>query len=163
MPNYQLLLENENEGDISRVVDNQLQFLIHEGDKSVFDDIPSYLKKNARGVFLWISLIVKALKRKGWTISELEQEARRFPLELVDFYRQMVQRLARNDSTMTDETNRMLIFATFAERPLSVAEFRDVIAVPRDFSAPVHHPVGFLERNRVFHLEDLEARIFQHC
>ena len=53
IPCYQVVLGKENEGGISRAVDTQLQFLIHEGDRSIFEDISSCLKKNARAVFLW--------------------------------------------------------------------------------------------------------------
>lgn len=61
---------------------------------------------------------------------------------------------------MIDEAKRMLSWATFAERPLSIAELRDAIAFQRDCGVLLEDPVSFLESHRVFRLEDLEARVF---
>ena len=77
----------------------------------------------------------------GYTPMAMKKTLEKLPKELEPFYQRIVgDLLARFNSpdperdsdsdTLVQEARRMLTWATFAERPLTIGEFRDAIAIP---------------------------------
>lgn len=83
----------------------------------------------SQGVFLWVKLVVTEL-RKGkmivGTSHELEDAINSLPWGLTGFYARILDGL---DTNAGAETQRMLEWVLFAQRPLSLAEFRHAIAM----------------------------------
>jgi ankyrin repeat protein len=153
-----LILEKKNEPDIKTVIEVKLKLLRKVARDDGFDEtqsaaarpqdakldellnfVASYLESNARGVFMWVEIATRELARhfgKGYTSKGVKKVLKEYPVELVPFYKRIVDdQLARFKKSTTgekslQEARRMLTWTTFAERPLSGAEFRDAFAIP---------------------------------
>jgi Ankyrin repeats (3 copies) len=103
-----------------------------------------YLIEHANGVILWVVLIIKELRSlflEGfWTLREVKQMVSSLPQDLEQCYEEMIARImkAHEKNKLKDrfgkeqlvaKTHMMLTWATFAYRPLTFGEFRDVIAI----------------------------------
>lgn len=103
-----------------------------------------YLTEHANGVILWVVLIMKELRvlflDGFWTLGEIRQMLSSIPQDLEQCYEEMVRRIMKEiergngTSRHTREqcvakTQMMLSWPTFFYRPLSVREFRDIMAI----------------------------------
>lgn len=142
-----LVLEEKNQQSIKSIVDNEISKIIddivkeeEDIDVSVFESIKSYIKTNANGVFLWVSMVLKEAKKlsnDGWTKDDLQQLKSLLPLELMELYQRMTKRLTKLPESRLIEGKRILSTAVFSLRRLTLEETRDAILV---------HPISEVQR-----------------
>jgi ankyrin repeat protein len=148
---FHLVLEKKNEGDIKKFIEIAMSrvqdaYLAQRTAVTAeFTEMVTYatkdLESKARGVFMWVEIVTRELERlvrHGVSAEEFRTKVETLPDELEPFYARIVEDLmARFEVEGTKqftlrirEAQRMLMWVTFAERPLSVEEFRDAIAIP---------------------------------
>ncbi|EXJ92397.1 hypothetical protein A1O3_00947 [Capronia epimyces CBS 606.96] len=154
---FHLILEQKNEEDIKsfiRVKMVRLQKAYRSKHSSsrnnstsmasfedVLRDAADYLAEKARGVFLWVEIVTNELKRcvdTGYIPIAIKKTLHELPEELEEFYERIINDLLarfeekgkRKIDDLVREARQMLTWATFAERPLTVEEFRHAIAIP---------------------------------
>lgn len=98
------------------------------------DFVKDYLVKQASGVILWVVLILGELIRHveagSYTTGEINEKLHSLPTDLGLTYQEIIRRLQRRHSAQDIIQSRlMLIWATFADRPLNLREFRDALAI----------------------------------
>jgi ankyrin repeat protein len=136
-----LVLEEKNRRDIENIVDRDLQRLIKDVtdddqdiSPTVFDGIKWHIIDRADGVFLWVSLVLKEVKTlvaDGFSAEDLKRLHKILPRELEDLYKLIIQRLAESlPEHHIKEGRKLLAWATFSLRPLTVEELQDAIVVP---------------------------------
>jgi hypothetical protein len=88
---------------------------------------------------MWVEIATRELARQfrdGYTPNGVKEVLKAFPDDLDPFYKRIIDhQLGRFGEENTHqvslpEARRMLTWTTFAERPLSVAEFRHAFAIP---------------------------------
>ncbi|KAI1738437.1 hypothetical protein F4680DRAFT_179772 [Xylaria scruposa] len=132
-----------------------------EGNEGVLEYTKKYLIDNAQGVFLWVELVSHELTdlfEMGITMTDLQGTLTRLPNDLELFYQLIIKRLAIKKDT--DEARRMVIWTTFALRPLTVDEFRDAIAIPA--STDKHLSIDIKQR-RFRTTRDVQLRLQSNC
>jgi len=171
---FHTILEGHNEGDIGRYTESEMSFLLHDTDNpdqhsrtSLFLSITKYIKENARGVFLWVVLICRALKRytrNGYSPAGLKKELASLPKDLEGFYQMMTQRLDRNlEPRALQEARKILNWIIFAERPLTMAEMRDIIAIPFGDGMNISPSPSFLEDHRIVGWQGVKQKLRHTC
>lgn len=103
-----------------------------------------YLLEHANGIILWVVLIMRELRGLFlggfWTLGDIRDMVSSLPKDLEQCYEEMIRRImkgAERDKETRQygrehcvaKTQMMLSWATFAYRPLTIREFRDVIAM----------------------------------
>ena len=90
--------------------------------------------KRANHTVLWVVLVLKELQaplaKKGvYTLDTLDRALNDLPEGLEELYKELIHRLfiGRNEGAVIKARN-MLVWACFAQRPLSLLEFRDAVA-----------------------------------
>ena len=97
--------------------------------------IRKYLLNHADGVILWVVLVLAELKREVsnefFSFQDLRAKLVRLPTRLDSLYSHIVERLCRkHDDTRIEKARRILMWVTYARRPLTLDEFREAIAIP---------------------------------
>ncbi|EHK48503.1 hypothetical protein TRIATDRAFT_93965 [Trichoderma atroviride IMI 206040] len=148
---FHVVLEKKNEGDIKKFIKIAMckvqdAYLAQRPALTAeFEDMAAYATANlvskARGVFMWVEIVTRELKRevrRGVSAREFKKTVDALPNDLKPLYERIVKDLLarfnnegqeKADSRVR-EAQRMLTWVTFAERALSVNEFRDVVAIP---------------------------------
>ncbi|KAH0545387.1 hypothetical protein FGG08_000528 [Glutinoglossum americanum] len=93
--------------------------------------IHEYLKHNAKGSFLWASLVLNELS-KG-TLLEPDVELSQIPATLSELYARFIHRI---DGRHTDTVREILLWVATAARPLTTRELADAIMLSRQASVP---------------------------
>ncbi len=136
-----LIMDEKNRADIETMVDREIKNITDDVrqeddtiETTVFDGIRAYIKNHADGVFLWVSIVLKEFKRltnEGWSKTNLDHLKVVLPVELKDLYQRITQRLEKNLSEPEIALGRKLLtFASFALRRLSIEEIGDMVIVP---------------------------------
>lgn len=171
---FHTILEGHNEDDIGMYTDSEMGFLLHDTDNSdqesrtsLFLSITKYIKENARGVFLWVVLICRALKRytrTGYSPAGLKKELASLPKDLEGFYQMMTQRLHSDlEPRALQEARKILNWTLFARRPLTMAEMGDVIAIPLGDGTPFSPSPSFLEDHRIVGWRGVKQKLRHTC
>ncbi|RKL08735.1 hypothetical protein BFJ70_g16748 [Fusarium oxysporum] len=172
-----IILEDKNRDDIERVIRGKMDTLrqvyygqeredssgSEEEGERMLGVVRKYLADNARGVFLWVELVSKELNdlfKRGITARDLQNTLTNLPDGLEPFYERIVKQLTVENSISTDEAKRMLRWATFALRSLTMEEFRDAIAIPA--SADEHLRID-REEQRLMRFKDVQLRLQNNC
>ena len=118
-------VELENKDDITRYIEEHLGLpQLNEEEFGVFDLLRTEIQKRAKGVFLWVVLVIRELLNAslaGANLGELRGIVQKVPPDLGKLYRHHLQ------CTTTEDRNRMLRLLQlvfYAQRPLSVTELR---------------------------------------
>ncbi|KAK0623161.1 nacht and ankyrin domain-containing protein [Immersiella caudata] len=138
---FEICTEDENQGDISTFVDNQLA----EFRARTSSTIPTWITERASGVFMWARLVVKQvlyMERKREPLRKIEREIHSIPPDLDKLYRQLIQGIE-------PASQRLIQWICFATRPLSIDELRWAMVIEADFP---HQSLRLCES-----LEDYEA------
>ena len=164
---YHLILEEKNKEDIKEMIASTIGFLQHS-DKSTFEWICSYLLSRARGIFLWVSLIVSDIKRlavdDGWSEAELKAKVKALPVSLVSYYKRITLLLARQEPARVAEGIRMLRWVVYSERLLTIDEFRDATATSHlNTLIPLVISTSTLYEHRLKRLEHVSKRLMRNC
>ncbi len=135
-------------------------------DASLFEWTAKYLNEHAQGVFLWVSVIAQELEHRaevGYSETDIKDMVRKFPIELIDYYKRITSQLAEEEPHVVAETREMLHWTCYAERPLTITELRDIIAI----SSLSHHDstisVDTFESSKLRRLGDVGNRIRRNC
>jgi ankyrin repeat protein/energy-coupling factor transporter ATP-binding protein EcfA2 len=111
--------------------------------------IREYLLEHANGIILWVVLILKELTSLFldgfWTLREIREMLSSLPRDLEQCYEEMIRRILKEveksgtrsrygKERHLEKTLTMLSWAAFAFRPLTIQEFREIIAIG-DFEA----------------------------
>ena len=164
---YYLILEDKNKKDIEQMIASSIGFL-QDSDRTTFEWISSYILSQARGVFLWVSLIVSDIKRlaldDGWSEAELKAEVKALPVSLVPYYKRITSFLARQEPSRVAEGIRMLRWVVYSERPLTIDEFRDAVATScLNTLTPLEISTSGLYDHRLKRLEHVSKRLMRNC
>jgi hypothetical protein len=97
-----------------------------------------YIVQHAQGVFVWVHLVKKELRRyaeRGYTKNQIFRFLESLPTELEGFYERMILQLEEGEAQDITVGQRMLQFALFAYRPLRPEELRQALAIPDNLEA----------------------------
>jgi hypothetical protein len=160
-----IILQKENRPDIETVIIKGLNDLSkkHKIPDGNLNRVRDDLIERCEGVFLWVSLVLRELGEllpNGFSEVDITNLLKSLPSDLVAFYKHIVQRLkeSRKQCQMR-EGKKMLAWAAFAERPITIDEFGDAVIIPSDpgLFPPLDASISQL---RIFHLE---RRIANNC
>ena len=171
---FHTILEIQNEDDIGKYTELEMNFLLNDPDnpdqesrKSLFLFITGYIKQNARGVFLWVVLICKELKhytRNGYSTAGLEKELRSLPKDLGGFYQRMTQRLYSDlEPLALQEARKIINWILFCRRPLTIAEIGDIIAIPFGDGIQFSPSPSFLQDHRIVGWQGVKKKMRHTC
>jgi len=164
---YHLILEHKNKKDIEEMIASSIGFL-KTSDMTTFEWISGHILSRARGVFLWVSLILTDIKRlavdDGWSEAELRAKVEELPVSLVPYYRCITSLLARQEPATVAEGIRMLLWIVYSERPLTIDEFRDAVATSH-FGTLKNFVISTssLYDHRLKRLEHVPKRLMRNC
>lgn len=124
-------LDSFNNEDIKTYVTQELQ---KPRDKIAYSpetvkDLAEATIRRSKGVFLWVKFVVTELAEKmygGSTELELKETLDAIPESLQGIYFRILKKIEKGTDS---EAWRMLEWVLFAERPLTLAEFRYAIAI----------------------------------
>lgn len=122
-------LENFNGEDINTYLNSEFETFTRHRSHEFVQRIVVKAATCSQGVFLWATLVVKELKKGKLLVGtdqELEKAIDSLPADLTEFYDHILEEL---DTNANAETRRMLEWVLFADRPLSVEEFRYAIFI----------------------------------
>ncbi|MCJ1388247.1 hypothetical protein MMC18_001092 [Xylographa bjoerkii] len=110
-----------------------------------------YMIANAEGVVLWVILVINDLKQQVsrglYSFTELREHLQNLPTALDKFYVQIVKDLQqRHSSAEIEKARRILLWISFAVRPMTIEEICETISVPfeeqyKDFSMLVRRRI----------------------
>ena len=162
---YHLILEERNKRDIETMIASRIGFL-RESNRITFEWIASYILSRARGVFLWVSLILSDIDRlmldDGWSEAELRARVEALPVSLVPYYKRITSLLALQEPVIVAEGVKMLYWVVYSERPLTVHEFRDAVAITSNLK-PFEFSSSILSNYRLKWLEHIPKRLMRNC
>ncbi|KAK3371759.1 hypothetical protein B0T24DRAFT_579192, partial [Lasiosphaeria ovina] len=121
---FEVCTENENQGDISTFVNNQLA----EFRARTSSTIPTWITERASGVFMWARLVVKRvldLEREGAGLKKIERAIHSIPPDLDELYRQLIR-------SMEPASQKLIQWICFATRPLSIDELQWAMVIEAD-------------------------------
>jgi nucleoside-triphosphatase THEP1 len=153
-----ILLENENGRDITKFVKDFLTPELGLTNK-IRMEATEYITTQARGVFIWVSLIRKELldyieanEDRNQIISFLKE----VPVELEDYYRFTLRRVQQPKEISNTRTIFRLVL--FARRPLTVVELYHAFEFSKDSIVTLPSDEKFQENT----LEIVEKRILHY-
>ncbi|EXJ66664.1 uncharacterized protein A1O5_10335 [Cladophialophora psammophila CBS 110553] len=106
-------------------------------EEQQIQEMRKYLIENADGVILWVLLVIQELSvqvAKGFfTFRSLKERLTKLPMDLTEFYEQMVKNLCdNNDADSIKTARKMLIWVSFSQRPLKINELWEAATMPLD-------------------------------
>lgn len=127
------------------------------GEEASLDRIRSYLKTNARGVILWVTLTLGKLEDHAaggmCTFAELEQLMRTLPVGLDRLYDYIIKELeSRFSNKELERTRKIFILVSGSaslNRPIRLRELWDALAVPIDSKSALGSTEDPIVQNRV--------------
>lgn len=162
---HKIILQHENRQDILRIIDNglvaikkvmesleswdednnsdedpmPLDEIFEEGPLDAMNGIRTHLANNAKGVILWVTLIINQLMQHcrtgGITLEELEKLLHSLPHDLMEYYEYMVKELEQKldkDQLARSRKALMWVSGTSFVRALTIQELWDALAIPED-------------------------------
>ena len=122
--------------DLNRLTGYFRKVKIEENDR--LENIRKYLIKDASGVILWVTTVLKALETRAreplCDLEQIEKEVYRLPDRLEYLYRDIVNGLKETlDENSLDTSRRALIWVSVATsvRPFQLQELLDALAINR--------------------------------
>jgi len=118
--------------DIGRYVTQEVSLLMSSKnpDKTLEGYTSGFLEARADGMFLWVSLVLDALRDDGDTSSDFFRETLvSMPKSLPDLYRRILSRITTKDR---DKARIVLQWVVSAKRPLTLEELKIAIALRRE-------------------------------
>lgn len=135
--------------------------------------IREYILENARGIILWVTLILKELQQMASggrvTIVELEARLRSLPLELDDLYdriiRDLSSRLTSRELSKSRDVFLLVGGAGSLGLPLTVEELWEAMAVPADVEQALKSESDPIIANRaiISSWSDFRRQLVRYC
>ncbi|KAL4736696.1 hypothetical protein BDV11DRAFT_211054 [Aspergillus similis] len=133
LPEYTIDMPTDNQRDIDHVTDHRVKRIqeYRYFSETIYDSTTSLLKRNSKGMFMWLSLVLDDLGTwEGvWTEAKIEEKLHSIPSDVAAFYKAMLERQPR-DSVKRLQT--LLMWVYFARRPLSLQELHVVLTLQED-------------------------------
>jgi hypothetical protein len=129
-------LEDVNSSDILKFAKSfwsKLKF-----PRNIVQQAKEYIVRHAQGVFVWVDLVRKELRRyaeRGYTKKKIFRFLESLPTELEGFYGRILLELGRGDAEDVEVGQRMLHFVLFAYRSRRLEELRQALAIPDNIEA----------------------------
>ena len=157
----ELTLEDHTSVDISTYVSAKCDRLNSASDIQVYGKFQQDVITKAKGVFLWVVLVIEELL-SGWetssTITELRQRLSGIPDHLDDFFGRMLRKIP---GSHVAETLAMFQCVIGAARPLTLPEFRCALAFGSERSFQSLSQMTSSED--IVHSDDGMIRRIQNC
>ncbi|KAJ6184434.1 hypothetical protein N7519_005735 [Penicillium mononematosum] len=126
-------------------------------EESAFENIRLYLRENAKGVVLWVTLILGELQDQAaggmLKFAALEETMKRLPLELDKLYEYIVRgledRLADEDLEMARLAMILISGSAALDRPIHLQEMWEALAVPADVKTALTSKVDPIMENSI--------------
>jgi len=128
---YRLLLQEENKQDIEKYTKGFLDDL-HQLDRESKAEVQKYILEYAEGVFVWVHLIEKDLRRHsedGCNQAKLIEILKTLPIDLQTYYESMLDDMERNEEFYIEYGKRILQFCLFTHRPINLVELSLALAI----------------------------------
>lgn len=157
----ELTLEDHTSVDISTYVSAKCDRLNSASDIQVYGEFQQDIIEKAKGVFLWVVLVIEELL-SGWetssTIAELRRRLSDIPDHLDDFFGSMLRKIP---GAHVAETLAMIQCVIGAARPLTLPEFRCALAFGSERSFQSLSQMTSSED--IVHSDDGMIRRIQNC
>jgi hypothetical protein len=130
-----ILLQEKNKNDIAKYTGAFLEDISPGLDQEIIAEAKDYIITNADGVFVWVYLIEKDLKKflnKGPNREQIMGFLRSLPTDLEEYYRFMLQGLVGIGSSEVEQGKRILQFCLFSHRPIGLLELQYALAISPD-------------------------------
>ena len=123
-----------NSSHISHAINAFIDFKVaklaedNEYDSELYEEISSYLRRNAEGTFLWVALVCKKLQEvEAWETLQILKE---FPPGLEPLYARMIEQIRRLSHTNMEYCLQILSTAAIIYRPLHLKELAAIAGLP---------------------------------
>ena len=126
-------LQERNKEDIYKYTDAFLGDQVFCHAQGFKKQAQEYIVQHADGVFLWVSLIRKALVRyasNGRSIAQLMTYLKGLPMEIASYYVLMLEALESGDPDDIRDGRRVLQFCLFSHRAVKLIELDHALAIP---------------------------------
>jgi hypothetical protein len=153
-----IIMQDQNTHDICVFADEFLNYELQlTGEKLA--EATKYIMDNAKGVFVWVSLIKAELllrnDKGACSNDQIIRCLKSLPKELEEFYLFMFHRLEGGGDDDIRDGIRLFRFVLFGLRPLALDELRDALAMP-DGHSPLYEEFQY---NKI---DPIDRRIV-HC
>ena len=129
----------QTKGDIEKFISKSVEQLANvDGFGEIQQDVEETLRQGAEGTFLWVSLVMREIKKKK-TCTDILAATKSVPQGLNNNYGHMLQQI---DLVHQESLYQILRWVTAAVRPLTLQELSDVIKAPRSSSMPPEQVVS---------------------
>jgi hypothetical protein len=115
--------------DIQRFIEARVDELSRHGHywESLRVHVRTVLQDRARGTFLWVALVAKALEK--FKATEIKRELDRFPPGLDELYARMLLQI---DVNRRELAAKMLLWVVIATRPLTLSELGTAVGISNE-------------------------------
>ena len=121
---------SDNGTDIKRYLDSKIKDM-NVGDDELEMEISTKLSEGAKGMFLWVVLMIEELSSQD-TTEELEESLENLPERLEDIYAQVLDRINSLKDATKQRARQLLQLIACASEPLSVVEIEHCMAISYD-------------------------------
>jgi len=130
--NSHILLQKETRGDIKKFASSFLGPDLLNLRDDFLQEATNYIVDEAKGVFTWANLIKEELRpfaQGGYRQREIMEKLKSFPTDLEELYEHILRKLQGGSPRDIRDGLKMLQFALFARRSLTVEEYRHALAI----------------------------------
>ncbi|RDW65098.1 hypothetical protein BP6252_10749 [Coleophoma cylindrospora] len=172
---HKIILQDENATDIDKIIAAGLIQIrqqvgrLNRMERANFDieNFRDILTKNAEGVIIWVSLVLKqvqSLLLRGLTPNAMMQELDKPQPNIEDLYAIIIQRLTAASEADVELGKHWLKLVSFTERALNTREFQDADLV-LNLKGKMETNETELNKNRrpISNLEVIEQYMMSHC
>ena len=124
-------LDGKTIGGLNLYINSKVEELNREHtnlDEALVNSLKKRLHDKAKGMFLWVRLVVAMLIQKG-SVAEIEDAIDQLPDGLGEAYRRVLDRIEQLDSYLRHRVFKIFYWACVAQRPVTVFEVADGIAL----------------------------------
>lgn len=116
------------ENDISLFITERLQEMAFEKrfSRELAETVAEHLRREARGMFLWVSLVIKDLSTQCFSDAEVYERLNTLPADLYAFYDNI---LGRIHTEHRKRAKQMFMWIVYAARPLALKELNIALAI----------------------------------
>jgi hypothetical protein len=163
-----IVLEDETEKDIIEYVNSETKRIatdILQCDHNEIHFISSYLIKWAKGVFLWVRLVLIELSdgaTEGFSSpAELQALLLSIPPDLRQLYERILTKIQKGLPQTIRECQSVFRWVAYSPRPLYIKEMLEVVAASACAGSQISGTE--LKRRRVRNTEDMRRRLISLC
>jgi hypothetical protein len=122
------------QNDVFRFIDSEIEHLSQEKPYMDIEEVRNTLKAKADGTFLWVSLVLKEL-RKDITSEAIKARLRTLPHGLYGIYQRLLDEIPQSSHK---HAKQILIWVTFAKQPLNIKGLATALSFASDLRQSAH-------------------------